>query len=147
MAFNGVAIFGGVGTLRSLSSNSADPHIAIILYLTMILLTCAMLTSMCSFLPQLIEHTTEIKAIAKDNILFFEHIKMHTVDSYIENLRVNYGVDPAEITKLDRCLILQIIVNAQLSARKFRLFRRAAYFDLGAIVVVLCGFLLRTIMS
>jgi hypothetical protein len=71
---------------------------------------------------------------------------MHTVDSYVENLRVNHGVDPAEITQFDRCLILQIIVNARLSARKFRLFRWAAYFDLGAIVVVLCGFLLRAIM-
>ena len=146
MAFNGVAIFGAVGTLRSLTSDSADPYMAMLLSLTMILLTCAMLTSMSSFLPQFIEHTKKNIVPAKDNILFFEHIKLHTVDSYIENLRMNYGVDPAEITQLDRCLILQIIVNAQLSARKFRLFRWAAYFDLAAIVVVLCGFLLRAIL-
>lgn len=147
MAFNGAAIFGAVGTLRSLTSDSAEPYLAIILYLTMFLLTCAMLTSMCSFLPQFIEHTTASDTRAKDNILFFEHIKMHTVDSYIENLRVNYGVNPAEITPLDRCLILQIIVNAQLSARKFRLFRWAAYFDLGAIFMVLCCFSLRALLS
>ena len=146
MAFNGAAIFGAVGTLRSLTSDSTDTYMVTVLYLTMILLTCAMLTSMCSFLPQFIENTKENKNLAKNNILFFEHIKLHTVDSYIENLRMNYGVDPAEITQLDRCLILQLIVNAQLSSRKFRLFRWAAYFDLGVIVVVLCGLSLRAIM-
>ncbi|MDR0239875.1 MAG: DUF5706 domain-containing protein [Deltaproteobacteria bacterium] len=147
MAFNGAAIFGAVGTLRSLTTDSTDIYMAMLLYLTMILLTCAMLTSMCSFLPQFIEHTTESGIRTKDNILFFEHIKLHTVDSYIENLRVNYGVDPVEITPLDRCLILQIIVNAQLSSRKFRLFRWAAYFDLAVIIMVLCGFSLRALIS
>ena len=146
MAFNGVAIFGVTGTLRSLTSNSTEPYIAAILYLAMTLLTCAMLTSMYSFLPQFIKDIEEKEAYSHDNILFFEHIKMHTVDSFVENLRVNYGVDPAGITQLDRCLILQIIVNARLSARKFRLFTRAAYFDLSAIVVVLGGFLLRAVM-
>ena len=147
MAFNGAAIFGGFGALRTLTSSAEEPIIAIILHTTLILLSCAMLTSMSSFLPKFIENATGGKATPGENILFFEHIKMHTVDSYIDTMRAQYGVDSAEVTKFDRCLILQIIVNAQLTARKFRLFRWAAYFDLAALFVIGFGFLLNFIIA
>ena len=142
VAFNAVAIFGGFGVLRNLSAGSSG-NIQAMLVVTMLLLIAAIISSIYSFFPVIMKET---EACAKpgpsDNALFFEHIKKHSVDSYISLLCDKYQARPEDILPLDRCIISQIIINARLASRKFTIFRIAAVFDLIAVVLGLGGFIL-----
>ena len=144
VAFNGVAIFGGFGVLRSLSAGSGG-GIQIMLLVTMLLLISAIITSIYSFLPVIVKKTDACKFEQCDNALFFDHIKEHSVESYISLLRDKYQARPEDISPLDRCIISQIIVNARLASRKFAIFKLVALFDLIAVVLGLGGFILVTI--
>ena len=145
IAFNGVAIFGGFGILRNLSAESGGSGLQIALIATMIVLICAIITSMYSFLPVMVRDTETGKGGTGGNILFFEHVKCHTVDSYARLLCETYQANAADISPLDRCIISQIIVNARLASRKFAIFKAVAYCDMVAVVLGLGGFLLLTI--
>jgi hypothetical protein len=142
VAFNGVAIFGGFGVLRNLSAGGGG-IVQLMLMVTMLCLICAIITSIYSFYPVIVKES-EAGATADlcDNALFFEHIKRHSVDSYISLLCDKYHARPEDILPLDRCIITQIIVNARLASRKFAIFKLAAMFDLIAIVLGLGGFIL-----
>ncbi len=141
IAFNGVALFNCMGLLRSSALEAF--YDKSVLLCVMALLMCAMLISMYSFLPQLLKERTTSVPRGKSNLLFFEHIKDHTVDSYIHTLCAEYGAEACALQRLERDIIAQIIVNARLSSRKFHLFRTAAYFDLAGITSGLLGFVLR----
>ena len=144
LAFNGVALFNCISLLRSLPPGHGELIAKGMLLATMALLLCAMATSMYSFLPQILEHQAQPDPKGKNNLLFFEHIKEHSVDSYIRTLCDEYGAESCAVTTFERCLVAPIIVNARLSSRKFRLFRNAAYFDLVAIILGIGGFVLHT---
>ena len=62
--------------------------------------------------------------------------------SYINLLCAKYRARPEDILPLDHCIVSQIIVNAQLTSRKFAIFRLVALFDLIAVVLGLGGFIL-----
>ena len=144
VAFNGVAIFGGFGVLRSLSAG-ASGGIQIMLLITMLLLISAIITSIYSFLPVIMKQPDACKFDQCDNALFFEHIKEHSVESYISLLCDKYQARPEDILPLDRCIVSQIIVNARLASRKFAIFKLVAMFDLIAVMLGLGGFILVTI--
>ena len=147
VAFNGLAIFSAMGILRSLFSEK-DPHMACLLGFTMLFLMLAICTSMLSFFPQIIgEKLLESEQQNKTNILFFGHAKVHTMDSYIEVLCTKYGANLQDIGQFERGIISQIIVNAQLISRKFRLFKIAVIFDLLAVIVGLGGFLMKVLLA
>ena len=142
VAFNGVAIFGGFGVLRSLNVGSSG-SIQVMLVVTMLFLISAIITSIYSFFPVIVKETkARAKAGSYDNALFFEHIMQHSIDSYISLLCGKYQARAEDILPLDRCIISQIIINARLASRKFAFFRLAAMFDLIAIVLGLGGFIL-----
>ena len=144
VAFNGVAIFGGFGVLRGLSAGSGG-GIQVMLLITMLLLIFAIITSIYSFLPVIMKKTEACKIDRCDNALFFDHIKEHSVDSYIRLLCDKYHARPEDILPLDHCIISQIIVNARLASRKFAIFRLVALFDLIAVMLGLGGFVLVTV--
>ena len=147
VAFNGVAIFGGFGVLRGLSAGSGG-GIQVMLLITMLLLISAIITSIYSFLPEIVKKTeASDKSCLCDNALFFEHIKEHSIDSYISLLCGKYQARPEDILPLDRCIISQIIVNARLASRKFAIFKLVALFDLIAIVLGLGGFILSILFN
>ena len=143
VAFHGMALFGAFGILRSLGE--AKVGIQAMLIITILCLICAIITSICSFLPVIIKKTAVHNADHCDNALFFEHIKAHSTDSYIRLLCDKYHANPEDILPLDHCIISQIIVNARLASRKLALFKLAASFDLVAIMLGLGGFILSTI--
>ena len=145
IAFNGIAIFGGMGLLRLLFAGETEPGIKYIMCFTMIFLMLAICTCMFSFFPQISEKFLKSEQQAKTNILFFEHIKVHTVESYIEILCNEYSTNFQDIGQFERCIIAQIIANARLASRKFRLFKVAVIFDLLAVIAGLGGFLLMNI--
>ncbi|MCL2102501.1 MAG: DUF5706 domain-containing protein [Syntrophorhabdaceae bacterium] len=147
VAFNGLATFGGFGLLRNLNISSTGWVAHIMLSLAVGLLICAILTSMYSFIPVIIREKKTDVAPASDNILFFEHVKHHSVESYEQLLCELYQVSPESITPLDRCVISQIIVNAYLTSRKFALFKRVAMLDIAAVAFVLIGIVLVLIRS
>ena len=145
VAFNGVALFGGFGVLRTLSTG-AGGGIQIVLLITMLLLIAAIITCIYSFLPVIVKKTeARNKSDLCGNALFFEHIKEHSVDSYISLLCDKYQARQDDIKPLDRCIISQIIVNARLASRKFVIFRLAAIFDLFAVVLGPGGYILITL--
>ena len=147
VAFNGVAIFGGFGVLRNLTAGSSGA-IQLMLLITMLLLISAIITSIYSFLPTIVKKTEACdKAALYDNALFFEHIKEHSVDSYISLLCDKYQARPEDILPLDRCVVSQIVVNARLASRKFAIFRLAATFDLIAVLMGLGGFILVSLFN
>ena len=139
IAFNGVATFGGFGLVRNLNLDGGKLAVSIVLSIAICLLICALLTSMYSFIPVIIHEKTANAATKSDNALFFEHVKLHSAESYERLLCEQYQVDPASITPLDRCVISQLIVNAHLASRKFYLFKRVAMLDIAAISVALIG--------
>ncbi len=144
MAFNGMAIFGGFGVLRTLIAGSSGA-IQVMLVLTILILIAAILTSFYSFLPVIVKKAEASNFEHCDNALFFAHIKEHSVESYIQLLQDKYNVKAEDILTLDRCIISHIIVNARLASRKFAMFRLVALFDLIAIVLGLGGLILVTI--
>ena len=144
VAFNGVAIFGGFGVLRNLITDGSA-GVKVMLLVTLLFLIFAIMTSMYSFLPVLVKKTgADGKLYPCDNALFFDHIKHHSVDSYISLLCDAYQAKPEDILPLDRCIISQTIVNARLASRKFAMFKLAAIFDLSAVALGLGGFMLIT---
>jgi hypothetical protein len=146
VAFNGVAIFGGFGVLRNLSVGSSG-SMQVMLMVTMLFLIAAIITSMYSFFPVIVKATEACGETGScDNALFFEHIKAHSVDSYISLLCDKYQARPEDILLLDRCIISQIIINARLASRKFAFFRLAAMLDLCAVVLGLGGFILVSVL-
>ncbi|MDR2696189.1 MAG: DUF5706 domain-containing protein [Deltaproteobacteria bacterium] len=146
VAFNGVAIFGGFGVLRNLSASSSG-YIQAMLVITMLLLIAAIITSLYSFLPKIVQ-TVGVRPPARgDNALFFEHIKEYTVDSYASLLCDKYRARLEDILPLDRCIIAQTIINAHLASRKFAIFRLVVLFDMIAVVLGLGGFILGTLFS
>jgi hypothetical protein len=147
IAFNGVAIFSGMGILRSLFSGESDPVVKYIMCFTMFCLMLAICSCMLSFFPQILKDSLKTEQQDKTNILFFEHIKAHTVDSYIKIVCDKYGANPQDIGQLERCIIAQIIVNATLASRKFRLFKIAVSFDMLAVTAGLGCFLLNLILT
>ena len=147
IAFNGLAIFSGMGILRLLFAGDTDPHVKYIMCFTMFLLMLAICTCMLSFFPKINEKFLKSEQQNKTNILFFEHIKAHTVDSYIEVLCTEYGANLQDIGQFERCIIVQIIANARLASRKFRLFKIAISFDLLAVTAGLGGFLLSLVFA
>ena len=144
LAFNGVSLFHCIGLLRLISPGDGIFQAKSMLFVTMGLLMCAMATSMYSFLPQILDHNENTAPEGKNDLLFFEHIKEHTVESYIQTLCRDYGVSACNVTAFERSLISQTIINARLASRKFRLFKNAAYLDLVAAIVGLGGFVLRS---
>ena len=146
VAFNGVAMFGGFGVLRSLSAGISG-SIQVMLIVTMLCLIFAIIAGIYSFFPMIVKETkASAKAGPYDNALFFEHIKEHSVDSYISLLCDKYQARPEEILPLDRCIISQIIINARLASRKFAIFKLAAMFDLLAVMPGLGGFILASVL-
>ena len=141
VAFNGVAVFGGFGMLRNLSAESGGSALHAVLAITMLVLLCAMLTSIYSFLPVIVRNTETGRGCEGGSILFFEHIKLHTVDSYLRLLCDAYQVKPEDIAPIDRCIVSQIIVNARLASRKFAIFKTVAYCDMAAVIFGVGGFL------
>ena len=143
IVFNGVATFGGFGLLRNLNLSSGSWLTQLVLSTAICLLICAIINSIYSYIPVIIqEKKASPAASAGDNALFFEHVKLHSAKSYEKLLCEQYQVDPESITPLDRCIIGQIIVNAHLASRKFALFKRTAIFDLAAIACALAGLML-----
>jgi hypothetical protein len=141
IAFNRVAAFGGFGILRNLSADGGL-YLKNILAATLWMLICAVITSLCSFLPVIVQKTEADAITSSDNVLFFEHVKRHSVDSYIQLLSVKYHVKTEDITPLDRCVVSQISVNARLTSRKFALFKLVAFLDLIAVLLGFGGFTL-----
>jgi len=111
----------------------------VVLCMAVGLLISAILTSMYSFIPRIIREKKAGVAPASDNILFFEHVKHHSAESYERLLLEQHQVNPESITQLDRYVISQIIVNAYLTSRKFALFKRVALLDMAAVACVLIG--------
>jgi hypothetical protein len=146
VAFNGLALFGGFGILRNLSAEASGSYIYIIMHLIMLLLSCALISSIYSFIPIIVKRLKSGDVLPYTNVLFFEHIKHHSAESYTKLLCDVYQVDSKVITHLEHCIISQVIVNARLVSRKFAIFKFAAYFDLAAVVLALCGFLSVTIL-
>ena len=146
IAFNGIATFGAFGLMRNLNVSSSAWFTHLVLVMTICLLVCAIITSIYSFMPIIIKEKKASSVCAgnnaPNNALFFEHVKFHSVESYERLLCEHYLVNPENITPLDRCIISQIIANAHLASRKFALFKRAAAFDMVAVVFALGGTML-----
>ena len=142
IAFNGVATFGGFGLVRNFSPDKGDWFAYLVLSMAICLLICAIITGIYSFIPIIIHEKKAHVASASDNALFFEHVKLHSAESYERLLCEYYRVSPESITPLDRCIILQIVANAHLASRKFALFKRVAVFDLAAVALALGGAIL-----
>ncbi len=139
IAFNGVATFGGFGILRNLNLEHGEKIVIFMLGVGICLLICSIIAGIYSFVPIIIHKAEADAASAKDNALFFEHIKGHSMESYERLLCEKYGACPESVSALDRCIISQIIVNARLASRKFALFKRVAIFDLAAVGFALGG--------
>ena len=142
VAFNGLALFGGFGILRNLSTEVVGGYVYIMMILIMLVLGVALLASIYSFIPIIVKRLDGDAALAAcTDVLFFEHIKHHSVDSYAQLLCNGYLADAKDISPLDRCIMSQIIVNARLSSRKFAIFKIVAYCDLAAVLLALGAFL------
>lgn len=141
VAFNGLALFGGFGILRNLSVETSGGYVYIMMMLIMLVLSVALIASIYSFIPIIVKKVDGGEAAACTDILFFEHIKQHSVESYAKLLCDGYLAGAKEISPLDRCIISQIIVNARLASRKFAIFKLVAYCDLTAVILALLGFM------
>lgn len=146
IAFNGAAIFGGLTLLRNLNPQTSGILYGILL-LTLLLLICAIISSIYSFFPKIIKQMESNAGESCGNVLFFEHVKYHSLESYAQLLCEKYHFNPDEILPLDECIISQIIVNARLASRKFALFKLVAFFDFTAVIMGLGGFVLATILK
>jgi len=146
VAFNGIAIVNMVNILRALFAGETSQVVIYIMCFTVLCLLLAICTCMLSYFPRIYENPGNVEQKDKTNVLFFEHIKEHTVDSYIKLLCTEYGANPDEIGSLERCIISQIIVNAKLASRKFRLFKIAVSFDILAVTAGLGGFIVLQII-
>ena len=140
VAFNGLALFGGFGILRNLSAETGGGYVYVMMILIMLVLSCALISSIYSFIPIIVKNLGDGENSACTNVLFFEHIKRHSVESYAKLLCEGYLVNEQDISPLDRCIIAQIIVNARLASRKFAIFKLVAFFDLAAVLLGLAGF-------
>lgn len=146
VVFNGVTAFGALGLMRNLDFNSGAWLTHLMLVTAICFLICAVMTSIYSFIPVIIQKKEARAESANDNALFFEHIKLHSAESYERLLCEKYQINPESITPLDRCIILQIIANAHLASRKFALFKQAAVFDLIAVAFAMVGTILPLVM-
>lgn len=146
IAFNGLAMFGGFGALRTLSAEGGGGYLQVMLIVTMLMVICAIISGIYSFMPVIIKANNSCELGAGDNALFFEDVKKHSVDSYIRLLCETYQASSEEILPLDRCVISHIIANAQIASRKFALFKYVAFFDLAAVILGLGGFLLAALL-
>lgn len=146
IAFNGAAIFGGLGILRNLNPETNN-ILYVVLLLTLLTLICAIISSIYSFFPVIIKRMDCDAAANCGNALFFEHIKYHSVESYKQLLCEKYHFKPDAVLPLDECIISQIIVNARIASRKFSLFKLVATFDLIAVILGLGGFVLTLVLQ
>jgi hypothetical protein len=109
------------------------------------LFVLATLVSLRSFLPVLSNKVGSTKKPSSPlNVVFFGHIRFFDTASYLLAVYEKiYGVPPSTKawTKLDEDYANQIIVNSQITQRKFELFRTCGYITLLGLIVFLAGVL------
>lgn len=110
------------------------------LWIGCVSLVLSALICLVSFIPQ-IEFpwiATRRKTSSEDNLFFFGHIADYSASGFVDALYRGEGLQPAS-NKLQLDLAGQIIVNARISMKKFRLFTVATWLATLGVALVICG--------
>lgn len=126
----------------------------VLLYSMCILFAFSGICSMISFLPRLgdkvVKKFPRLAAKAKekkvkndenDNLLFFEEIKKYSGNEYAKQVSKRYlQKNKKNFSRYQLDLANEIVYNADIVSRKYKLFRVAAYLDVVAFMLLICCF-------
>ncbi len=109
----------------------------------LLILIAAVIAAM-SFLPDLRTRSPENQQDVSDgaNVLYFDHIRLFDVDTYLSRLSRARGDTDQAFTDLERAYASQIIVNAKIAARKYRYFENALWLLLAGIATPVVALIL-----
>ncbi|NOT95985.1 MAG: hypothetical protein HOP00_06730 [Nitrospira sp.] len=110
------------------------------LWIGCVSLVLSALICLVSFIPQIDFPwiTSRRKTSSEDNLFFFGHIADYSASELVEALYQGEGIQPAS-NKLQLDLAGQIIVNARVSLKKFRLFTVATWLATIGVALVICA--------
>ncbi|HLP50021.1 MAG TPA: Pycsar system effector family protein [Chitinophagales bacterium] len=120
MAFNGAIIIGMLKLAHDYSENS------IIYYLWCAIIGCSISTLCCliSLVAQLIHRQVDVKLAKSDNLLFFGSIAQLSPEDLLKKLSSRYGLK-SENENYEKDLAKQIVITAQIAAKKYSIFNTA----------------------
>lgn len=135
-----VAASGLVLSLLGRFPDKTSPTIRVCFWIGCASLTLSAITCLVSFIPQIKFPWTssEEKTRLEDNLFFFGHIANYSASEFLDALYKAEGSQPS-INKLHLDLAGQIIVNAGISMKKFRLFTAATWLATLGIAFLICA--------
>ncbi len=135
-----------VGIIPFLSGEQKADWLQFYLIMMVVFSGISFLVALASFLPT--TQTPHLDRLPQpnetSNLLFFGYIANHSVDSYVEVLKVTLG-ENTEPSKLGRAYIEQAIANSRIAIKKYDYFAASLFF-LATALVTLPGLLVFLLM-
>ena len=109
----------------------------------------SLLAALISFIPQLKLPSLKGAVSRKktDNLLFYGDIARFEPEKYLASLYQANGVKDHEYSKFEIDFATQIIVNSQISVRKYKFFQAAILLTLSGIVTPIIAFIVYIIVN
>lgn len=121
LAFNGAVIF---TVIKLLIDNNLHEYLNYYLYFTLLCALISIALNFFSLSAQLKHKQLEISNHKSENLLFFGKVADHSPSDYLKNLSLSYNIELPD-DQYTKDLASQIVINAQIALRKFKLFNFA----------------------
>ena len=133
IAFNGAIVLSAIKLFF-------DQDIPIVLhYYLYFILLCSLVSIFLNLLAinaQLKHKELEIQNHSSQNLLFFGAIANNTPDSYLEQIKTNYNIEE-KTNRYHNDLAKQVVINAQIALRKFKLFNLACKWTIAGVTALI----------
>jgi hypothetical protein len=133
IAFNGAIT---LATIKLLIDGIQNCYFQYYLFFVLFCSLISIFLNLSAISAQLKHKEQEIVNHKSQNLLFFGTAANYTPDQYIKQLRVEYNLTE-EITKYNIDLASQVVINAQIALRKFKLFNLAFKWTIAGIATPL----------
>lgn len=110
----------------------------VLIYFICIIFCCSGGASLVSFWPNLGDVAHGGNKTSTPNLQFFEHIKNYSGKEYVEEVnKVYFRNSSQKVTQYQEDLAKEIVYNAKIASRKYKLFKIAFYGDLIAFLSII----------
>lgn len=121
IAFNGAI---SLAVIKLLSDVNLNPYLH---YYLFFVLSCSLISiflNLSAISAQLKHKEQEISNHKSQNLLFFGTVANYSADEYLKQIKTEYGIEETT-SKYHHDQARQIVINAQIALRKFKLFNSA----------------------
>lgn len=133
IAFNGAIT---LATIKLLTDGIENYCLQCYLYFVLLCTLISIFLNLSAISAQLKHKEQEIINHKSQNLLFFGTIANYTPEEYLKQMKSEYKLDD-DITKYNIDQAKQVVINAQIALRKFKLFNSAFRWTIAGITIPL----------